>query len=130
MPSACATAGTRPAFSFRNGHTRSMNGLSSPGAARENQSAASSSGSTGANGRNASRNLTVAFRRAFARGERGSQRMLRPPSARGPSSEPPWNQPTILPARRTSTTSPTTSRERRARTAGTRATAASISRSE
>jgi hypothetical protein len=35
---------------------------------------------------------------SFISALRGSARMLRLPSARGPNSEPPWNQPMMLPS--------------------------------
>ena len=50
----------------------------------------------GANGRNPSRNLILRFICACIRGLRGSPRMLRAPSARGPNSMRPSNQPTIF----------------------------------
>ena len=57
----------------------------------------SSSSTDGANGRNPSRNLTFRFSRFCISGLRGSPRMLRLPSARGPNSMRPWNQPPTLP---------------------------------
>ena len=52
----------------------------------------------GAKGRNISRCLMRRFRTSFISARRGSARMLRLPSARGPHSVAPWNQPTIFPA--------------------------------
>ena len=57
---------------------------------------ASSSAAAGANGRNGSRNLIFSLIRSFISAWRGSARMLRLPSARGPNSKRPWNQPTTV----------------------------------
>src|SRR5215510_13542902 len=43
-------------------------------------------------------NLTRLFSLSFMSARRGSARMLRLPSARGPNSERPWNQPNTLPS--------------------------------
>src|SRR5271170_7612664 len=51
-----------------------------------------------AKGRNVSRCLMRRFRMSFISGRRGSAKMLRLPSARGPHSAAPWNQPTIFPS--------------------------------
>src|SRR2546430_1810252 len=45
-----------------------------------------------------SRRLILAFRICFMSARRGSQRIERFPSARGPHSMRPWNQPTTLPS--------------------------------
>ena len=50
----------------------------------------------GANGRKLSRNLIFRFITDCIFGTRGSPRMLRAPSARGPNSMRPWNQPTTF----------------------------------
>ena len=57
-----------------------------------------SSAMEGAKGRNISRCLMRRFRISFISARRGSARILRLPSARGPHSVAPWNQPTIFPA--------------------------------
>ena len=58
----------------------------------------SSSSTDGANGRNPSRYLILRFSFFCISGFRASPRMLRSPSARGPNSMRPWNQPTTLPS--------------------------------
>ena len=63
----------------------------------------------GAKGRKLSRNLIFRFIVACIAGDRGSPRMLRAPSARGPNSIRPWNQPTILPSARSPATCSTRS---------------------
>ena len=65
-----------------------------------NHSAALSASTEGAKGRKPSRNLIFMFRVSRIFGSRGSARMLRPPSARGPNSMRPWNQPITLPSAR------------------------------
>ncbi len=73
-----------------------------PAACRASRSPARSSRATrsrstlGANGRKPSRNLILMFICACICGLRGSPRMLREPSARGPNSIRPSNQPTIF----------------------------------
>ena len=59
-----------------------------------------SSNLAGAKGRNQARCFTREFNRSFMATSRGSARMERRPKARGPSSERPWNQPTVFPAAR------------------------------
>ena len=59
-----------------------------------NQSATSSRSTAGANGRKLSRYLTLRLRFFCIAGERGSPRIERAPSERGPNSMRPWNQPT------------------------------------
>ena len=71
-----------------------MNG-ESPSAT--NQSAASSSSTTGATGRKSSRSL-ISLSRACMSGSIGDARIDRAPSARGPNSMRPWNQPMTLSA--------------------------------
>ena len=63
-----------------------------------NQSATASSSTEGAKGRNDSRRLILALRMLFMSARRGSQTIERLPSARGPHSMRPWNQPTTLPS--------------------------------
>src|SRR5918999_1522168 len=57
-------------------------------------SATRSLSTTGANGRNDSRNLIFKFIVDCSEGLRASPMMLRAPSARGPNSIRPWNHPT------------------------------------
>ena len=73
----------------------SMNGESS---SPSKISCARSASTIGANGRNACRCLTRLLSLSFISAVRGSARMLRLPSARGPNSERPWNQPNTLPS--------------------------------
>ena len=65
---------------------------------------ARSSSTAGANGRKPSRFLTCALRWSRISARRGSARIERLPSARGPISKRPWNQPTILPSARSCAT--------------------------
>src|SRR6266851_1206300 len=99
LPSTCVTAGMTPRFSGRTCAVKIMNGES---VALSRYSAAASFFSDGANGRHHSRNLTALFTFAFISGSRGSARIERLPSARGPNSIRPWNQPRILPCDRSS----------------------------
>ncbi len=69
-----------------------MYGLSCPGRISKYSSARSCS-TDGANGRNDSRNLILRFITDCICGLRASPMMLRDPSARGPNSIRPWNQP-------------------------------------
>ena len=55
------------------------------------------SSTDGANGRYGSRNLIFVLTMSFMSARRGSARMLRLPSARGPHSKRPCAQPTTLP---------------------------------
>ncbi len=71
-----------------------MNG-ESPSAT--NQSAAFSARTTGATGRKSSRSL-ISLRRACISASMGEARIDRAPSALGPNSMRPWNQPRIRPA--------------------------------
>src|SRR3989344_2893767 len=57
---------------------------------------ASSSQTTGANGRNFSRCFTLVLSNSLACGLHGLAKILRAPSARGPHSILSWNQPTTL----------------------------------
>ena len=63
-----------------------------------NHSATSSRKTLGAKGRKDSRYLTLRLSSFCMVGERGSARMLLPPSARGPNSIRPLCQPTALPS--------------------------------
>jgi hypothetical protein len=67
-------------------------------------SGAFSSRIDGANGRNDSRNLILRFMTDCIFVLRASPRMLRAPSARGPNSIRPWNQPTTFSVARRSAT--------------------------
>ena len=63
-----------------------------------NQSPTSARGTLGAKGRKASRSFTLALSVSRMAGSRASARMERAPSARGPNSMRPWNQPTTCPS--------------------------------
>ncbi len=82
-------------FSSRIWNTCIMKGTAS---SSSNHSATASSSTEGAKGRNDSRRLILALRISFMSARRGSQRIERLPSARGPHSMRPWNQPTTLPS--------------------------------
>ena len=77
--------------------TSSMYGLSE---SSSNHFATSSASTEGAKGRNDSRYLTFRLSVFCIDGERASPRIERPPSARGPNSMRPWNQPSALPSAR------------------------------
>lgn len=85
----------RWAWPERTGEAGRLNGL---GASRSNQVAAWSENAAGANGRNGSRCLIPCLRASAPTGVRRPARTLRAPSARGPSSLPPWNHPMIFPS--------------------------------
>src|SRR6266478_5827868 len=72
-----------------------MNGTAS---SSSNHSATASFRTEGAKGRNDSRRLILALRIVFMSARRGSHTIERFPSARGPHSIRPWNQPTTLPS--------------------------------
>ena len=77
-----------------------------------NHSAASSSRTTGATGRKSSRSL-ISFSLACISAWIGEARIDRAPSARGPNSMRPWNQPMTLSRARISAVSSATSVSRR-----------------
>src|SRR6266849_4126923 len=95
VPSTCVIAGTWLRRSGRMGRQSSMNG---DGATGSNQFGASSASTEGAKGRNGSRCFTSALMVSFMWSGRGSARIDRFPSAQGPASALPWNQPVMLPA--------------------------------
>ena len=72
-----------------------MNGTSS---SVSNHSGTASRRIEGANGRKDSRRLILRLRMSFMSARRGSPRIERLPSARGPHSMRPWNQPITLPS--------------------------------
>ena len=90
-----------------------MNGASPRlASAGVNQSARSSRGTTGATGRKSSRSFS-SFRRACIVGLERRREDRAAPSARGPNSMRPWNQPMILSCARMAAVSAATSSSRR-----------------
>src|SRR6267142_5508866 len=83
-----------PRFSGRTWAVRIINGESY---ADSRYSDAASFLNEGAKGRHHSRNFTALFTLMFISGSRGSARIERLPSARGPNSIRPWYQPRIFP---------------------------------
>ncbi|MFO0630639.1 MAG: hypothetical protein U0325_34115 [Polyangiales bacterium] len=81
LPSTWTTAGSSRCAG-RTGSVKTMNRASK---ARSNQSPSWPASTEGPKGRQGSRDF-IAFTRACIAGSRGSARMLRPPSARGPNS--------------------------------------------
>ena len=67
------------------------------GSSTSNHSRAHSARTEGAKGRKDSRRLIFSFRISFMSARRGSHTIERLPSARGPHSMRPWNQPTTAP---------------------------------